>query len=116
LSVGAVVVDAGVVDVVVVDEVAAPEFPAVDVVVEPPPDPFDGVEVVVVVWADGLAGATKGMVSPVIVARVLEGVTVKLVQPRAAFQLWLAAAAGCPVSGWGSPASMVAGRKTAFVM
>ena len=116
MSVAEVVVDARVVDEVVVDEVvvdelAVPVFAAVDreVVVVVPPDPVGGGVVVAV------AGATKGMVCPDMVACVLEGVAVRLVQPRAAFQLWMAAAAGCPVSGWGNPATMVAGRKTALV-
>jgi hypothetical protein len=114
LSVTVVVVDAGVVVEVVVDELAAPVFPAVEgvvpaVVVVVLPDPVGGVVVVVV------GGATKGVVCPDMVVWVLEGVAVRLVQPRAASQLRTAAAAGCPVSGWGSPATMVAGRKMALV-
>ena len=80
MSVAVVVVDAGVVDEVVVDEFADPVFPAADgvvlvVVVVAPPDPVGSVVVVVV------AGATKGMVCPETVVRVLEGVAVRLVQP-----------------------------------
>ena len=48
---------------------------------------------VVVVVADA-GGATNGMVSPRMVVRLVEGPADRLVQPRAAFQLWTAAAAG----------------------
>ena len=61
-------------------------------------------------------GATKGTVSPCMVVRLAEGVADRLVQPRAAFQLWTAVVAGEPVSGWGRPLRMVAGRHTAPVM
>ena len=43
----------------------------------------------------------------------VDGVADRPVQPRAAFQLWTAVAAGAPVSGCGRPARIVAGRKTA---
>ncbi len=70
----------------------------------------------VVVVAGGAAGATKGTVSPRMVARVVVGVADRLVQLRAAFQLATAVVAGAPVSGWGTPLRMVAGRQTAPVM
>jgi len=117
LRVGAVVVEAGAVVVVVVAAVPPPLFvddepdPAVVVVVAPEP----GAVVVVVAVVDA-GGATKGTVSPCMVARLVAGVTDRLVQLRAAFQLWTAAAAGAPVSGWGSPERIVAGRNTTFVM
>jgi hypothetical protein len=67
--------------------------------------------VVVVVAVEG--GATKGTVSSCMVTTLELGVAARSVQLRAAFQLWTAAVAGCPVSGWGSPARMVAGRNSA---
>lgn len=103
---GAVVVVARVLDVVeeLVD-VVVPEFPVVplDVLVA---------EVVVVV----VGGATKVLVSPFMVATLVDGAAARLVQLRAPLQLWMAALAGCPVSGWGRPERMVAGRHTALVM
>ena len=100
-------------------------FPALVEVVVDPPDagaevvvvlpPFEDAAVVVVV-AGGAAGATKGTVSPLMVATVGVGVGDRLVQLRAAFQLETAAVAGVPVSGWGTPSRMVAGRQTAPVM
>jgi hypothetical protein len=117
LSVGEVVVDAGVVDVVV-----APRGRVLDVVVDAAevvvvalpvlPVPLLGAVVVVVA---GAGGATKALVSALSVAVLLEGVTARLVQLRAAFQLWTAAVAGWPVRGWGRPATIVAGRNTALV-
>ena len=83
---------------------------AVVVVVPPPLVEDDGLVVVVVVT--GAGGATNGTVSPCSVVRLGEGSAVRLVQARAAFQLWMAAAAGARVSGWGRPATIVAGRQT----
>ncbi len=120
--------DAGVVVVVllalepVVVVVPAPPPPVVGfvvvvavvvVVVLPPPD-APGAVVVVVVGAAG--GATKGTVSPRMVVTLADGVADRLVQLRAAFQLVTAAVAGAPVSGWGTPLRIVAGRHTAPVM
>jgi hypothetical protein len=65
-----------------------------------------GVVVVVV-------GRTNGFVSPLSEARLVVGAAVKLVQLCAAFQLWIAVAAGVPVRGWGRPETMVAGRHVA---
>ena len=59
--------------------------------------------VVVVVAGGAAGGATKGTVSPRMVARLAVGVAERLVQLRAAFQLWTAVVAGAPVSGWGTP-------------
>jgi hypothetical protein len=118
LSVACVVVEAGVVVLVVV------LLPEVVVLVVDPPDagalvvvlpPLDDAAVVVVV-AGGAGGATKGTVSPRMVASVAVGVGDKLVQLRAAFQLETAVVAGAPDSGWGTPSRMVAGRQTAPVM
>ena len=110
-------VEAGTVVVVVV--AAVPPPPPVDV--DPDPAvvvvvvaPELGAVVVVVAVVDA-GGATKGTVSPCMVARLVAGVTDNLVQLRAAFQLLTAAAAGAPVSGWGSPDRIVAGRNTTFV-
>ena len=68
------------------------------------------------VVAGGAAGATNGTVSPRMVVRLVDGPAARLVQLRAAFQLWTAAVAGVPVSGWGTPSRIVAGRQTAPVM
>jgi hypothetical protein len=113
LSVGAVVVDAGVVVVVVVGRVLdVVEELRFDVVVVAPVLPDAPVaELVVVV----VGGATNGFVSPLSVATVVEGDAARLVQLRALFQLSMAAVAGCPLSGWGRPETMVAGRHTAPV-
>jgi hypothetical protein len=127
LSVGDVVVDAGVVVVVLL----APE-PAVVVVPAPPPPvvgfvvvvvvvvvvlpPPDAPGAVVVVVAGGAGGATKGTVSPRMVVTLADGVADRFVHPRAAFQLVTAAVAGAPVSGCGTPLRSVAGRHTAPVM
>ena len=114
MSVGAVVVDGGVVEVVVVLLVVPeplPVDPVVEVgvvVVEAEPVPVDAVPGAVVVVVAG--GATKGAVSPVMVAALVDGVAARLVHFRAWFQLCSAVAAAVPVRGWGSPARMVAGR------
>lgn len=111
----------GTVVVVVLD----PPFSVV-VVVPPPPwvDDEPPVAVVVVlllplagavVVVGGAAGATKGTDSARMVATLVEGVAARLVQVRAAFQLCRAVCAGAPVSGWGRPLRMVAGRKAAAV-
>jgi hypothetical protein len=115
LSVGDVVVDAGAVVVVAarVLEVVEPE-PEVVVVVEaelPELPELPAALLVVVV----VGGATKAFVSPRSVATVVEGFAARLVQLRALFQLLTAAVAGCPVSGWGRPDTIVAGRQTALV-
>ena len=102
---GAVVVVARVLDVVV----PPPEVGVV--VLELPELPLVAVLVVVVV-----GGATKAFVSPCSVAMLVDGFAERLVQLRALFQLPIAAVAGCPLSGWGSPDTMVAGRHTATVM
>jgi len=127
LSVGDVVVDAGVVVVVVLllgfVVVVVPDepFPPVDspaagavvvVVLELPPVAVPVVAVVV----GAAAGATKGAVSLRMVVRLVVGVADRLVQLRAAFQLVTAVVAGVPVSGWGTPSRIVAGRQTAPVM
>ncbi len=91
--------------VVVVLVVDPPVVGAVLVVVLPPPADA----AVVVVVAGGAAGATKGTVSPRMVASVVVGVADRLVQLRAAFQLATAVVAGVPDSGWGKPLRMVAG-------
>lgn len=124
-------VEAGVVVVVVVAPIPPPLVPPLPLPLAPPlPLPLDDDPepdvVVVVVAAPELGavvvvvavggGATNGTVSPRMVARVVAGVTERLVPARAAFQLWRAAAAGAPVSGWGSPDRIVAGRNTTFVM
>jgi hypothetical protein len=116
LSVGAVVVDAGVVEVVVVARVLeVVEELRLDVVVVAPVLPaVPGAELVVVVVVVG--GASNGFVSPLSVATVIEGDAARFVQLRALFQLSMAAVAGCPLNGWGSPETMVAGRHTAPVM
>ena len=101
---GDVVVVARVLEVVVV----AP-FDAAVVVVAPV---LPVAELVVVV----VGGATKVFVSPFIVATLDDGVTARLVQLRALLQFWMAAVAGCPVSGCGNPPKIVAGRHTALVM
>jgi hypothetical protein len=112
LSVGEVVVDAGAVVVVArVLEVVEPELEVVVVVEAEPPELPVAVLVVVVV-----GGATKAFVSPFSVATLSDGFAERLVQLRALFQLSMAAVAGCPVNGWGSPDRMVAGRHTAPVM
>jgi hypothetical protein len=103
LSVGSVTLGLEVV-VVVVD-------PPVAVVVVAP---FAGAVVAVVgaiVVVVVVVGRTKGVVSPLSEAWVAVGVNERLVQLRAANQLCMAAAAGVPVRGWGSPARMVAGRQ-----
>lgn len=102
---GAVVVVARVLDVV------APVLEVVVVVLELPELPLVAVLVVVVV-----GGATKVFVSPCSVAMLVERFAERLVQLRALFQLPIAAVAGCPLSGWGRPDTMVAGRHTAPVM
>jgi hypothetical protein len=117
LSVGEVVVEAGVVVVVawlwVVVEVVDDEGTVVDDVVELPVLPAVPVgELVVVV----VGGATNALLSPLRVVWLVEGVAVRLVQLRAWFQLWIAAVAGCPLSGWGRPAWRVAGRNWVLVM
>ena len=113
MSVGVVVVDGGAVVVVEGLGPVAPVFGDVVVLAAPlaPVVPVFGAVVVVVV-----GGATNGVVSPVMEAALAEGVAERLVQPRAPFQLCTAAAAGAPVSGWGSPARIVAGRNVAPVM
>ena len=117
MSLGAVVVEAGVV-VVVVEVVVAP----VPVPVDDDPDPLVVVVVVVapelgvVVVVAVAGGATKATVSPCIVAALVEGAADRPVQLRAAVQLWSAVAAGVPLRGWGSPARIVAGRNTTPVM
>ncbi len=100
----------------------------VDVVPEPPLDdpPEAGTVVVlllleepaamVVVVVGGATGATNGTVSPRMVAALVVGVTERPVQLRAAFQLVTAAVAGAPLSDWGTPFRMVAGRQTAPVI
>lgn len=117
MSVGRVVVDAGLVVVVVVarvlEVVVAPALDvAVVVVVAPVLPEVPVAELVVVV----VGGATKALVSPFNVATLVDAFAWRLVQPRALFQLSMAAVAGCPVSGWGRPDTMVAGRHTALVM
>ncbi len=89
-----------------------PPDPGAVVVVVPAPVEVPAVVVVVVV----AGGATNGTVSPRIVVRLVVGVAERLVHPRAAFQLWTAAVAAVPVSGWGRPLTIVAGRQTAPVM
>ena len=64
----------------------------------------------------GVGGRTKGLVSPVSVARLAEAAAPRPVQLCAAFQLWSAVVAGVPVSGWGSPSTMVAGRQVGDVI
>ena len=63
-----------------------------------------------------VVGPTKGEVSPFSDAWVAVGVAERLVQLCAAFQLCSAVAAGVPVRGCGSPATMVAGRQVAEMM
>ena len=105
-------VDAGVVVVVVVARVLEVVEPLLDAVVVAPVLPEVPVaELVVVV----VGGATKVFVSPFSVATLVDGFAERLVQLRALFQLSMAAVAGCPVSGWGRPDTMVAGRHTALV-
>ncbi len=70
------------------------------------PVPVAGGAVVVVV-----VGRAKGVVSPFSEVREAVGAAERLVQLRAASQLCMALAAGAPVRGWGSPLTMVAGRK-----
>ena len=98
--------------VVVVPPDPAPEEPVATVVVVVPLPLVEDEGLVVVVVVAGVGGATNGTVSPCSVVRLVEGPAVRLVQARAAFQLWIAAAAGAPVSGWGRPATIVAGRQT----
>jgi hypothetical protein len=114
LSVGAVVVDAGVVVVVVVARVLDVVEPVLDVVVVVAPVlPEVPVAVLVVVV---VGGATKAFVSPLRVATLDDDVAARLVQLRALFQLSMAAVAGCPLRGWGKPDRRVAGRHAALVM
>ena len=80
--------------------------------VEVPAEPGAAVVVVVVV----VGGATKGEVSPLSDAWLRLGVADRFVQLRAAFQLWSAVAAAAPLKGWGSPPTMMAGRKVAETM
>ena len=101
----AVDVVVGAVVVVTDDDVVAPPAPVV--VVELP-----GVVVVVTV----AGAATNGSVSARMVATLDDGVAERFVQPRAAVQLAVAAVAGAPVKGCGTPARMVAGRKVTEVM
>jgi hypothetical protein len=109
--VGEVVVGAGTVVVVArVLEVFEPELEVVVVVEAELPELPVAVLVVVVV-----GGATKAFVSPLSVATLDDGFAARLVQLRALFQLLMAAVAGCPVSGWGRPDTIVAGRHTALV-
>ena len=107
MSVGCVVAGGLVVVVVAFDlvevVVVLDDVPFVAVVVA-------GAVVVVVV------GATKGEVSPLSEAWLTVGAAERLVQLWAAFQLCRAVAAGVPVSGWGSPPTMVAGRQVAETM
>jgi hypothetical protein len=110
LSVGAVVV--GVV-VVVVARVLEVVEPLLEVVVVVPELPELRVAVLVVVV---VGGATKAFVSPCSVATLVAGFAERLVQLRALFQLSMAEVAACPLSGWGRPDTMVAGRHTAPVM
>ena len=58
----------------------------------------------------GESGATKGTVSVRMVARLEAAPAERFVQARADVQLASAEAAGAPVSGWGSPPTIVAGR------
>lgn len=104
-----VVVVARLPDVVVVVAVA----PEPEVVVVAPVLPEDPVAVLVVVV---VGGATKAFVSPRKVASLVDGFAARLVQLRALFQLSMAAVAGCPLSGWGRPDTIVAGRHTALAM
>jgi hypothetical protein len=126
LSVGEVVVEA---DPLVVVVVVTRPVPRVDVLVEvgaavvdvvlvapAPEEPAAPVGAVVVVVVAAGGGATKGTVSACMVVRLVAGVTLRLVQPRAEFQLWTAAVAAEPLKGWGSPLRMLAGRQTAPVM
>jgi hypothetical protein len=114
LSVDWVVVGCAVVLVVVV--VVAVGFVVVVVVVVAD----DGAAAVVVVVSGAVVvvvvGATKGEVSPLSEAWLTVGAAERFVQLCAAFQLWRAAVAGVPVSGWGSPDTMVAGRQVAETM
>ena len=63
-----------------------------------------------------VVGATKGEVSPLSEAWLTVGVAERFVQLSAAVQLWSAVVAGVPVSGWGNPDTMVAGRHVAETM
>lgn len=120
MSVGEVVVEAGVAVVVVVvppapwpdddPDLLGVVLAIVLVVVVAAPE-LGAVVVVVVV-----GGATKATVSPCMVAVLVEAAADRPVQPLAAFQLWRAVAAGAPLRGWGRPARIVAGRNTAPVM
>jgi hypothetical protein len=127
LSVGAVVVGAGVVVVVLAPVVVVEPDPPVEepdagalvvVVLAPAEDPDVGDvgDVGDVVVVAGVVGATNGTVSPRMVARMFVGVVDRLVQLRAAFQLAMAVVAGAPVSGCGTPLRIVAGRQTAPLM
>ena len=81
---------------------------------------FDDVPVAAVVGVGAVVvvvvGATKGEVSPFSEAWLTVGAAERSVQLWAAFQLCRAVAAGVPVSGWGSPPTMVAGRHVAETM
>ena len=105
-------VDAGVV-VVEVERVLEVVAPLLDVVVVVPELPELPVAVLVVVV---VGGATKVFVSPCSVATLVDGFAERLVQLRARFQLSIAAVACRPLSGCGSPETMVAGRHTALMM
>lgn len=114
LSVGLVVVVGGLVVVVVCLAVVVVVFGAVVVVVCDDPAVLvvvDGAVVVVVV-----VGSTNGLVSPFSEARLAAGAAARPVQLCAAVQLCSAVVAGVPVRGWGSPATMVAGRHVAETM
>jgi hypothetical protein len=114
LSVGAVVVGGVVVVVARVLEVVEPLLePDVVVVVVVPEVPELPVALLVVVV---VGGATNAFVSPCNVAALVAGFAERLVQLRALFQLPMAEVAACPLSGWGRPDTMVAGRHTAPVM
>jgi hypothetical protein len=95
--VGEVVVDEGLVVVVVRGRVVVVAAEKVVVVVAPLPVLPDVPEVpvaeLVVVVVGGAGGATKALVSPLSVATLLEGITARLVQLRAEFQLWTAVVA-----------------------
>ena len=114
MSVGCVVVGGLVVVVVVCFAAVVVVFDLIVVVV------FDDVPFVVVVVVGAVVvvvvGATNGEVSPFSEAWLTVGAAERLAQLWAAFQLCRAVAAGVPVSGWGSPATMVAGRQVAETM
>ena len=99
--------------VVVVARVLEVVEPLPDVVVVVPELPELPVALLVVVV---VGGAMNAFVSPWSVATLVAGLAERLVQLRALFQLPIAEVAACPLSGWGRPDTMVAGRHTAPVM